>query len=1437
MAAESDGSLVIDTELDREGFEKGVDKLLNAVKELTQAVEILGDNVMRSFGQMSPVLQSVANATSEISGKMGQTATQAAEANERVIGTEERVAGAAQEAANAVNQQGAAVNNTRTSVSSLEKEINSLTTGLQSVSQSAESGFANGKAVLAFDSKLTALEDRLEEARTRLVEFGNTQIPTDAYKEITAQIERSEQALFKLYERKDTYEALGVKENSKQWERLALDIQNAETVLARYERERDLLAANGGAFVSGQETAEFARMQEALNNAGTVLERNKSLVDQEALAQARLNVLTAQEAVAAATTTEQRQAALQRLQEAQAQLNELAASMSNNPNAEVPAPDEEKISLWQRLGAGIKQVGSHALKVAGTLAKIPFQGMAQGIKAFGAGLKNFVSHAKRAKTHANVLVKTLTSLKRMLITRIKRMFISSIFNSAKESLQTLAKFSDTFNNAMSNIKNSAKELSANLAVSMGGLIEKIEPILTKLIDTLSKVITYVNAFFALLSGKTTMTVAKKQTDSYRDSLDGAAKSAEELKNQVYGFDELNKRSDNSKDDSGVNDGSDLFEEVPIDSVLPDKIKEILEELKDLWENGDFFNFGKKLGEGLSELLKMLDDWINDTFRPKGVEWAKNIADILNGLVDGFDWNLLGKTLADGLNAVFDIVNTFLKEFDFEKLGRGIGETINGWFKNVDWKLVGETFANGWNSLVDFIFGIVDQVDWATVGDSIAEAIQSFFDTIDWDKTAQTITTAVNGIIEAFQHLFNGVDWENVGTDIGKFLSDSLSGIDWGALFQTVIDGVNSLFELILGVLEGFEWGEVAKSLADGINSIDIQSLLTNAAKIISEFITGVLEFATQLIENIDWHELTQKLWDGLVGIVQSIDFEKLVSLAFELLGAVLGAATQIVFTLCENIWELLKGAWDGVKAYFSEYIDAFGGDIIAGLFMGIINALANIGVWIYEHIFEPFINGFKKAFGINSPSTVMAEMGKYIIEGLLQGIKNVWNSITQFFTTAVESIKNVLSTAWNAIKQTATTAWEGIKSAVSQKFTALKESLTTTVNAIKTGLSTAWNAVKQAATTAWEAVKSAVKQKFDAVKQDITNTANNIKSALSTAWTNIKQAASTAWENIKSDVKQKFDAVKQNITTTAENIKTGLSNAWNAIKSTASSVWESVKTTITQKYDALKNGLNSATQSINTAITNGWNTLKQTASSAWSSITSTVTNLWNGLKTTLSNTNWRDVGSNLVSGIQQGITSAWTWLSSTVSSLASGLVSGVRSLFGIHSPSTVFAEIGKMLDLGLQEGIEKHERAVLSSVSDMAQDVTDQFDAEEATLRIDTESDGLVSKLSGISAKLSDIANVFREIGAMLTNMGGLTVPAIATGTEVPYKTRVSPDTGGNRDSGLSSGLDERLADFTYILRQILELLERKKLDVDSDELAAAIAFALNKTQRGYGGV
>ncbi len=92
-----------------------------------------------------------------------------------------------------------------------------------------------------------------------------------------------------------------------------------------------------------------------------------------------------------------------------------------------------------------------------------------------------------------------------------------------------------------------------------------------------------------------------------------------------------------------------------------------------------------------------------------------------------------------------------------------------------------------------------------------------------------------------------------------------------------------------------------------------------------------------------------------------------------------------------------------MKAIF-DIVDAvieIGKNIVAGLKKGIEDGFSGIFEWVKTHIFDPFINSFKSAFGIHSPSTVMSEMGGYIIEGLLNGLKNMWSSITSWIEDKV----------------------------------------------------------------------------------------------------------------------------------------------------------------------------------------------------------------------------------------------------------------------------------------------------------------------------------------------------------------------------------------------------------------------------------------------------
>ena len=120
-----------------------------------------------------------------------------------------------------------------------------------------------------------------------------------------------------------------------------------------------------------------------------------------------------------------------------------------------------------------------------------------------------------------------------------------------------------------------------------------------------------------------------------------------------------------------------------------------------------------------------------------------------------------------------------------------------------------------------------------------------------------------------------------------------------------------------------------------------------------------------------------------------------------------------------NAWKFLT---DG--DYFKEWRDGWW----AGIKEGISGGAGNIWEWIKEHVFQPVIDAVKGLFGISSPSTVMAEIGGQLIDGLKEGIKDAWTDITTWFnTTILVPLKAWFNGAWENIKIGATTAWENIK--------------------------------------------------------------------------------------------------------------------------------------------------------------------------------------------------------------------------------------------------------------------------------------------------------------------------------------------------------------------------------------------------------------------------
>ena len=62
------------------------------------------------------------------------------------------------------------------------------------------------------------------------------------------------------------------------------------------------------------------------------------------------------------------------------------------------------------------------------------------------------------------------------------------------------------------------------------------------------------------------------------------------------------------------------------------------------------------------------------------------------------------------------------------------------------------------------------------------------------------------------------------------------------------------------------------------------------------------------------------------------------------------------------------------------------------------------------------------------------------------------------------------------------------------------------------------------------------------------------------------------------------------------------------------------------------------------------------------------------------------VGKSIVEGLWSGISSMASWVADKVKGFAGDIVNGIKGFLGIHSPSTVFAEIGDNMALGLGKG-------------------------------------------------------------------------------------------------------------------------------------------------------
>lgn len=382
--------------------------------------------------------------------------------------------------------------------------------------------------------------------------------------------------------------------------------------------------------------------------------------------------------------------------------------------------------------------------------------------------------------------------------------------------------------------------------------------------------------------------------------------------------------------------------------------------------------------------------------------------------------------------------------------------------------------------------IIDAIktgNWYDVGKALGEKLNEAMENIPWDKIQEKA--------------------KNIGSNLANFLNGGINTINWSQAGNTFAQGLNTVIYFGYNFVSTFDWSGFGQAISDSINGFFYNVDWATAGQTLGDGIKGIFTTIYTTLEEIDWQEIARDIEE----FVKNIDWSGVVKAIFRGIGAGLSGLALLLGTL-------ISDAVQGAKEYFQEKIEECGGNVIAGIFKGIKDAIDNVAQWIYDNVFKPFIDGFKNVFGIHSPSTVMEEQGNFIIEGLKNGLLGIWDKVSSIF--------------------------DNFKNKVKDKFDEIKTNLGTWAENTKNTIKEWANTSKEKVSSCWTTISTTVKSKIGTLKDNISTGLNDAKSTI-TSW------ASNAWtwgkdmiDNMATGIRNNISNVTSAVNSVADKIKSFL---------------------------------------------------------------------------------------------------------------------------------------------------------------------------------------------------------------------------------------------------------------------------------------------------------
>ena len=848
-------------------------------------------------------------------------------------------------------------------------------------------------------------------------------------------------------------------------------------------------------------------------------------------------------------------------------------------------------SLLKTIGSGLVSGAKSAASAIGRLFRTIGNGLPKIVKA-GTAMTLFGIRAKKA---GNQSQSAQGGIHRMLTTMLRYQIIIPIIMSA---LRGMAKSLFASMNANEQFKASLSQIRSNLNVAFTPIYQAVMPALNALMSALARVTGYIAAFVSLLFGKTlsgsveatkSLVAAKTAMGAYGDS---AKKAAKDAKGLTTGIDELNILQAN-KDDSGGGGGGEAPEitapdidttQMGLIDTMAEKVKSVLGQLfkplRDSWEaegqntiNAAQYAFSNVIGLTQAMGRSFLEVWTNGT----GERTCTNILRLV--------------TLV--FNMVGDIAGAFKRAW--EEGGRGdaviqsIFDRLNSWLELIH--TIGESLRDVWNSGTgESVIGhILDS--FTNINETISHIRENFRKAWELDNTGtdtlQNLADIIDGLLGSIERITSSLaDWSSTldftpimsaferMSEALKPLGDKLgAGLEW-------------LFKNVLQPLGKWALEEAIPAALDGI---------TEALGLLNSILDSLKNFLEPISK---W--MGSALVDDLRGI----------SDALKTVNDVLSGTSQL------NPKEIFDSLMGGISRFnpLKPMMD-LGKAMVDGIIEGIKSRDIMAGV---REAFNSFLTSVKDFFGIHSPSTVFAEIGEYLIKGLINGIVGGWSGLiesiqdlpgqlTELFRSGYEGVQNIFSGIgdwfggkWGEVK----TALAGVPSWFSEKFTSARTKVSESFQSIGSWFSERYTDV----TTAFKNSPTWFKNTFNDAYKKLTGVIQPIGGWFTSRYQDVQNA----FKDTPTWFQTTFQNAYDNLTTVVSPIGGWFSDRYVDVQKAFEKSPEWFKTTFESVTSNVQTVFNGLIDFINKDFTEGW-------TSAWNGVKEVFRGVFNGVVELLEN--------------------------------------------------------------------------------------------------------------------------------------------------------------------------------------------------------------------------